>query len=139
MQGIAKGSGLSMNDVIAAQFIEIVSGNPKSTFANLPIQACSQLFALSDATADGSIFFARNYDFPNFLQPMQVVREEKPSEGYRTLMLSQYVMAGAHIGLNEKGLALGNQLWKNLEESPFRLSAHRFPSPINITRMLGNL
>ncbi len=47
---------------------------------------------------------------------MQVVREEKPSEGYRTLMLSQYVMAGAHIGLNEKGLALGinyGRTWKN--------------------------
>ncbi|HMF31436.1 MAG TPA: C45 family peptidase [Candidatus Lokiarchaeia archaeon] len=118
MQGIARGAGLSMGMVYGTQFIEIFSGNPKSTFVNPPIQACSQLFALPEATADGSMFFARNNDFPNILQPIQLLREETPTDGYRTLTMSYLTMAGAHIGVNERGLAIGEDYGRTWKKHP---------------------
>jgi hypothetical protein len=124
MRGMARGTGLSMSLIYGTQFIEIFSGNPKSTFKNLPIQACSQLFALPEVTADGSQFFARNNDFPNILQPIQLLREETPTDGLRTLTMSYLTMAGAHIGLNERGLAIGEDYGRAWRTRPldYRLS-----------------
>ncbi|MFW9876969.1 MAG: hypothetical protein ACFFG0_28070 [Candidatus Thorarchaeota archaeon] len=59
----------------------MISGDPKSIYENPPIQACSMFVALSGATLDHSMVFRRKYDFPNVLQPFQVVCEEISEEG----------------------------------------------------------
>jgi predicted choloylglycine hydrolase len=123
MMAINRGARLKGNLIYGAHFLEVLSGNPKSVYVSPPIQACSMIFALSSATSDGSILFGRNYDFPNVLQPFQVVREENPDCGYKNINFTQYPLAGCHMAINEKGLAIGynyGRSWKN-EPLDFRL------------------
>ncbi|MHA1384745.1 MAG: hypothetical protein ACTSR3_13410 [Candidatus Helarchaeota archaeon] len=65
MMGIAKGASIGKNFTYGMHYIEIYTGNPKST-SYVP-QGCTMLFALPPVTSDKSIIFARNYDFPKKL------------------------------------------------------------------------
>jgi len=123
MMALRKGAGIKRGIIYGAHFIEVMSGDPKSIYKNPPIQACSMIFALPEATSDNSMIFGRNYDFPNVLQPFQVVREEIPEKGYRNINFTQYPLIGCHMGMNEKGLAIGynyGRAWKK-EPLDFRL------------------
>ncbi|MFW9946808.1 MAG: C45 family autoproteolytic acyltransferase/hydrolase [Candidatus Odinarchaeota archaeon] len=123
MMALSKGAEIRRGIIYGAHFIEVMSGDPKSIYKNPPIQACSMIFALPESTSDNSMIFGRNYDFPNVLQPFQVVREELPEKGYRNISLTQYPLAGCHMGMNEKGLAIGynyGRAWKK-EPLDFRL------------------
>ncbi len=123
MMALRKGAGIKRGIIYGAHFIEVMSGDPKSIYKNPPIQACSMIFALPEATPDNSMIFGRNYDFPNVLQPFQVIREEIPENGYRNINFTQYPLTGCHMGINEKGLAIGynyGRAWKK-EPLDFRL------------------
>ncbi len=123
MMALRKGAGIKRGIIYGAHFIEVMSGDPKSIYKNPPIQACSMIFALPEATSDNSMIFGRNYDFPNVLQPFQVIREEIPENGYRNINFTQYPLTGCHMGINEKGLAIGynyGRAWKK-EPLDFRL------------------
>jgi len=123
MMALRKGAGIKRGIIYGAHFIEVMSGDPKSIYKNPPIQACSMIFALPEATSDNSMIFGRNYDFPNVLQPFQVVREEIPENGYKNINFTQYPLTGCHMGMNEKGLAIGynyGRAWKK-EPLDFRL------------------
>jgi isopenicillin-N N-acyltransferase-like protein len=123
MIALSKGAGISKGLIYGGHFIEVVSGDPKSIYKNPPIPACSMIFALHEATLEDLIVFGRNYDFPNVLQPFQVVREEKPENGYKNLNFTQYPLVGSHMGLNEKGLAIGYNFGRSWKKEPldFRL------------------
>ena len=123
MIALSKGAGIKGNILYGSHFIEIMSGNPKSLYKNPPVQACSMIFALPEATSDNSMIFGRNYDFPNVLQPFQVTREEVPDNGYRNINLTQYPLTGCHMGINEKGLTIGYNYGRSWKKEPldFRL------------------
>ncbi|MFX0008039.1 MAG: hypothetical protein ACFFAV_15130, partial [Candidatus Hermodarchaeota archaeon] len=103
LNALSKASSLSNRLLYGAHFIEVMSGNPNSLYKNPPVQTCSMIFALPKATSNNTMIFGRNYDFPNVLQPFQVVREEVPDTGYSNLNFTQYPLIGCHMGLNEKG------------------------------------
>lgn len=123
MMALRKGAGIKRGIIYGAHFIEVMSGDPKSIYKNPPIQACSMIFALPEATSDNSMIFGRNYDFPNVLQPFQVIREEIPENGYRNINFTQYPLTGCHMGMNEKGLAIGYNYGRAWRKEPldFRL------------------
>jgi hypothetical protein len=123
LNALGKAANIGARLNYGIHFIEVMSGNPKSLYKNPPVQACSMIFALPEATSDNSMIFGRNYDFPNVLQPFQVVREEIPDDGYKNINFTQYPLAGCHMGLNEKGLAIGYNYGRSWKEKPldFRL------------------
>ena len=123
MIAISKASDIKERIIYGAHFIEVMSGDPKSIYKNPPIQACSMIFALPEATANESLIFGRNYDFPNVLQPFQVVREEEPDTGYKNINFTQFPLTGCHMGINEKGLAIGYNYGRSWKKKPldFRL------------------
>ncbi|UCC19137.1 MAG: linear amide C-N hydrolase [Promethearchaeota archaeon] len=123
IDNLSKASGISSRLLYGAHFIEVMSGNPKSLYKNPPVQECSMIFAVPDATSDNSMIFGRNYDFPNVLQPFQVVREEHPDNGFKNINFTQYPLIGSHMGLNEKGLAIGYNYGRSWKKEPldFRL------------------
>jgi hypothetical protein len=123
LNALGKAAEIGGKLVYGIHFIEVMSGNPKSLYKNPPVQACSMVFALPSATSDNLLIFGRNYDFPNVLQPFQMVREEVPDDAYRNLNFTQYPLAGCHMGLNEKGLAIGYNYGRSWKENPldFRL------------------
>ena len=123
MMALSKAAEIKKGIIFGGHFIEIMSGDPKSLYKNPPVQACSMIFAIPDATLDKSMIFGRNYDFPNVLQPFQVVREESPDIGYKNLNFTQYPLIGCHMGINEKGLAIGYNYGRSWKKEPldFRL------------------
>ncbi|MFW9880826.1 MAG: C45 family autoproteolytic acyltransferase/hydrolase, partial [Candidatus Thorarchaeota archaeon] len=123
LNALSKGAKIKASLIYGGHFIEVLSGNPNSLYKNPPVQSCSMIFALPGATSENSLIFGRNYDFPNVLQPFQVVREEIPNEGYKSLNLTQYPLVGCHMGLNEKGLAIGYNYGRSWKKEPldFRL------------------
>ncbi len=136
MMGIAKGAKLSKNFTYGLHFVEIYSGNPKTT-SYIP-QGCTMLFALPPATADNSLLFARNYDFPNVLQPYQMVRVDEPDDKLKTICITQYILAGTHMGMNEKGLAIAINYARTWEKYPDDFRFKGVPSTLLVQEALEN-
>ncbi|TKJ22049.1 MAG: hypothetical protein CEE43_07485 [Promethearchaeota archaeon Loki_b32] len=123
MKALSRAAEIKGRLIYGVYFIEVMSGDPKSLYKNPPVQACSMIFALPEATSDKLMIFGRNYDFPNVLQPFQVVREEIPDNAYKNLNFTQYPFIGCHMGMNEKGLAIGYNYGRSWKKKPldFRL------------------
>ncbi len=123
MKALSRAAEIKGRLIYGVHFIEVMSGDPKSLYKNPPVQACSMIFALPEATSDKLMIFGRNYDFPNVLQPFQVVREEIPDNAYNNLNFTQYPFTGCHMGINEKGLAIGYNYGRSWKKEPldFRL------------------
>lgn len=137
MQGMAKGAQIPMGIMCAIQFIETFTGNPKTSYVNPPVQACSQLIALPEATADKSLWIARNYDFPNILQPYQFVRQETPEDGgFKTLSMAQLSMVSTHMGVNEKGLAIALNYGRAWKKQPLDYRFKGVPSTMLVQEAL---
>lgn len=123
MKALSRAAEIKGRLIYGVHFIEVMSGDPKSLYKNPPVQACSMIFALPEATPDKLMIFGRNYDFPNVLQQFQVVREEIPDNAYKNLNFTQYPFTGCHMGMNEKGLAIGYNYGRSWKKEPldFRL------------------
>ncbi len=138
MLGIAEGAGVGKNLIYGMHFIEIMSGNPRTSYAEPLIQAaCSMLFALPPATASDEFIFGRNYDFPIILQPYQMVRIETPSDGrYKTITMSQFPLAGTHAGMNEKGLVVGYNYGRSWKQEPLDYRKEGVPTMLIMQEIL---
>lgn len=66
MISIGMAAEIKRSILYGAHYIEVMSGDPKSIYKNPPTQACSMIFALSEATADGSMFFGQSMTFLMF-------------------------------------------------------------------------
>ncbi|MFX1600941.1 MAG: C45 family autoproteolytic acyltransferase/hydrolase [Promethearchaeota archaeon] len=136
MLAISKGANLKKKIIFGGHFMEVIAGNPKSTYKNPPIQACSMIFALPETTSDNSLIFGRNYDFPNVLQPFQVVREERPDNGYKNINFTQYALTGCHMGLNDRGLAIGYNYGRSWKKDPLDFKLKGVPATFIIQEAL---
>lgn len=108
VRGLAAGLGISEGLAWGVQFLEIVFCEAGSSLVPPAPGGCTQLHVQPRASASGSPLLGRNYDFPNILQPFQLVRRERPTESGRfaSLAVGQSALAGAHQGVNEAGLAV---------------------------------
>ncbi|MFW9942488.1 MAG: C45 family autoproteolytic acyltransferase/hydrolase [Candidatus Thorarchaeota archaeon] len=136
MMSLGTAAHIRRTIIYGAHFMEVMSGDPKSIYKNPPVQACSMIFALPEATADNSMIFGRNYDFPNVLQPFQVVREEIPDEGYKNLNFTQYPLTGCHMGMNEKGLAIGYNYGRSWKKHPLDFKLKGVPGTFIVQEVL---
>ncbi|MEW5945144.1 MAG: C45 family peptidase [bacterium] len=115
LSGTALGLGIAERLLWGVHYLEIMLCE-----AGKSLKApggCTQLHVQPGAAADGKPLMGRNYDFPNFLRPYQIVRREFPSERGRlaTITVTQAPLVGAHQGINETGLAAAAnnaRLWK---------------------------
>jgi len=136
MISIGKAADIRRNILYGAHFMEVISGDPKSIYKNPPVQACSMIFALPEATLDDSMIFGRNYDFPNVLQPFQVVREESPEDGYRNINFTQYPLTGCHMGMNEECLAIGYNYGRSWKKEPLDFKLKGVPGTFIVQQVL---
>ena len=136
MISIGKAAAIKRNIIYGAHFLEVMSGDPKSIYKNPPVQACSMIFALPEATSDDSMIFGRNYDFPNVLQPFQVVREESPEDGYKNINFTQYPLTGCHMGMNEEGLAIGYNYGRSWKKEPLDFKLKGVPGTFIVQEVL---
>ena len=117
VRGISEGLDIPHGYTWGLQFLEVLFCEAGSSMVPPGPNGCTVVMATPEATRAGGMLVGRNYDFPNLLQPFQVVRRETPSERgrYATLTVTQVPLAGAHQGLNERGLAVtanNARLWR---------------------------
>jgi len=136
MKALCKGANIKKGIIYGAHFLEVMSGNPKSMYKNPPVPACSMIFALPEATIDKTIIFGRNYDFPNILQPFQVVRREIPDDGYKNLNFTQFPLIGCHMGVNEKGVAIGYNYGRSWKQEPLDFRLKGVPGTFIVQKVL---
>ncbi|MFA6449470.1 MAG: C45 family peptidase [bacterium] len=123
--GLAQGLDIKKNYAWGLQYAEILFCLAGNSLA-FPTTGCTQVHATPKATADGKPYSGRNYDFPNMLQPYQIVRRETPSEKDRfaTMTVTQVASCGAHEGINEAGLlvaANNNRAWMKQDYDKFAI------------------
>jgi isopenicillin-N N-acyltransferase-like protein len=112
MAGIAEGSGLELEDVLALNLrTEMMFGVPHATgftpWAGGQPRAgeCTAIVALPEATADGHTLIAQNWDWKPAMRDTTVLLVEAPDQGPA---FASVVEAGlvAKTGLNEAGIGL---------------------------------
>jgi len=140
LKGISKGANITVSLNYGLHLLEIIAGDPNTLYKNPPKNnstGCTMLFACPEATKDGELIYARNYDFPRVLQPFQMVRIEEPDDGrYKNITLTQYPYVGAHIGLNEKGLVIGYNYGRCWKKDPLDFRLEGIPGTILVQELI---
>jgi predicted choloylglycine hydrolase len=98
ISGMAEGAETSENILYFLNLLEMLYGDVRF-YLNMQCTA----FLIN---SNGNLYAAKNYDFPNFLGPHQIVRISYPKNRYATLSLTQSFIIGNHNGINEHGLTI---------------------------------
>ncbi len=138
LTGIEKGADISHSMALLSQVFEIINGLPKFVYKNAPKEtvACSFIGATKPATIGGETIIGRNYDFPNVLEHIQLLKKEFPDNGYAHIALTQLPLVGNHVAMNEKGLVIClnyGRCWKQRDFNP-----HGVPSTIIVQEVIEN-
>lgn len=96
--GMAEGAGIPENVLYFLNLLEILYGDVRF-YLNMQ---CTAFLVNSEK----NLYAAKNYDFPNFLGPHQIVRANYPKNRFATLSLTQSFIIGNHNGMNEHGLTI---------------------------------
>lgn len=107
LAGIAKGSKLDLKTIYLVNAFE-----PMLSFISdveIPsISACSAIAVAPKRSAMNKPMVARNFDYERSVEPYIIVRESRPSRGFRSIEMTLAPMAGSVDGINEKGLCVVN-------------------------------
>ncbi|TFF88289.1 MAG: linear amide C-N hydrolase, partial [Promethearchaeota archaeon] len=68
----------------------------------------------------------------------QMVRQSKPDDGYKNICLTQYPLAGTHMGMNEKGLVVGINYARTWEKYPDDFSFKGVPPTLIAQEVIEN-
>ena len=109
MQGMADGSGMSFDDICVLTTMPAV-------FNVLVEDACCEISLWGDATVDGMLYHVRSFDWdlyfddpvtgtPLYENIVMIVRD--PDDGYASLAPELAGAIGSWHGINEKGIAVG--------------------------------
>lgn len=105
MLGLAEGAGVHPRTVYLVQGAELLLGAVDWRVGPPPFAACSAA-AVTRSRARGGPLLHHNFDYPEFVRPLLVVRESRPARGNRSLEITATAFSGAVDGVNEQGLAI---------------------------------
>ncbi len=105
LEGIAQGSGLPLRSLCILNALEaLISAVAGRTVP--AAGACSALAVRGPAADGGEPVVARNFDYMPAIQPLFVMRESAPRNGFRSLEFAVAPQAGSIDGVNEQGLCI---------------------------------
>lgn len=105
MLGLAEGAGVPPRIVYFVQGAEVLLAAVDWHVRPPPLAACSAV-AVTGSRARGGPLVHHNFDYPELVRPLLVVRESRPARGHASLEITATALAGAVDGVNEKGLAI---------------------------------
>ncbi len=117
MLGLAEGAGVPPRIVYLVQGAEVLLATVDWRVRPPPLAACSAV-ALTPSRARGGPLVHHNFDYPELVRPLLVVRESRPVRGHASLELTAAALAGAVDGVNEKGLAIAYNYAFPTDSSP---------------------
>jgi hypothetical protein len=114
LAGLAEGSGVRLEALYLLNGLEAfmcsLSGNLTSAASAMAAasvaSACSAVAVRSSRSASGAPIIARNFDYLPLVQPYYVLRECRPSGGFRSIEFTAAPLVGTIDGINERGLCV---------------------------------
>ncbi len=106
LKGISIGSGVNEKSIMLLNALEPLMASLDGKTVNAPIGACSSVAIRGDKSANSNALLAHNFDYLPALQQFYILRECKPTNGYRALEFGLAPLAGAVDGINEHGLSI---------------------------------
>lgn len=101
MQGLAAGSGYSIDHFLLFNQLELLFGQRQ-----VPFSSASSLMIPARFSASEEPLLIRNFDAPHFLRAFNLLRESSSDQGQDTLELTLMPSVGAHSGMNEAGVVI---------------------------------
>jgi hypothetical protein len=117
MLGLAEGAGVPPRIVYLVQGAEVLLAAVDWRVRPPPFAACSAV-AVTASRGRGGPLVHHNFDYPELVHPLLVVRESRPVRGHASLELTATALAGAIDGVNEKGLAIAYNYAFPTDSSP---------------------
>lgn len=106
LEGISDGAGLPLRSVCLMNAMEAFLSAMEGRTLPAPLAACSAVVVCGTYAEKGEPIVAKNFDYLPLVQPFYILRESRPSGGWRSLEFTVAPMAGAVDGVNEKGLCI---------------------------------
>lgn len=105
IQGMAEGSGLSLDEAYLLQLRAEIGVVTETGLAEEPGDECTSYAVLPEATDDGNAMIGQNADLPDFYREVGIVAEMQFDDMPSILML---LPAGqvSYIGINDRGMGV---------------------------------
>jgi hypothetical protein len=105
LQGISCGSGVPLWRLALLNALEPVLSDLSGCVTGLEA-GCSAVAVGPERSGGHGVILAHNFDYLPMVQRFYCIRDERPTDGLRSLQFSMAPMAGAIDGINEAGLAV---------------------------------
>lgn len=122
MRGLVDGlnNDVTYEEIVAGNALGDVFGAIRAFMDNyLNVDFCSLTAAWGDATADGEMLVARNFDYMNIFHDYNYVAIVKPDSGHAFVHTGITGLIGTHVGMNENGLT-GSLAYNSSYDSDMR-------------------
>jgi isopenicillin-N N-acyltransferase-like protein len=109
MRGVAKGGGLSLDNVAALNaryeliYSQYAAINQERS-AHVPAGGCTAFAVTPDASSDGHLWLGQNWDW--FPQVRGIVLKARYEDGFTVAAFTEAGIVGGKIGMNSAGLGL---------------------------------
>ncbi|MCS7151149.1 MAG: C45 family peptidase [Endomicrobia bacterium] len=134
IKGIAEGAKVDLSDLYVIQSIEVMADDvryfvEKSEVATTAaikrcdflIFGCSSICVLQNVIRSPQMIVGKNFDYLNDFSSDHLVRISKPRNGYKSIEITYKQIAGAHDGMNEKGLVVLYNYGLSTEKTQIRI------------------
>ncbi len=108
IRGISDGSKTDLKDLYFIQAIEVMADEIKYFVKEESpnVFGCSSICVLPQSHRCSSLIVAKNFDYLTEFSTDHIVRISQPKNGYKSIEVTYKQIAGAHDGMNEKGLVV---------------------------------
>lgn len=131
IKGISAGAKVNLADLYVIQSIEILADDIKYFVEDVTdtvlIQnlffpfGCSSICILQNIFKSPQMIIGKNFDYLNDFSSDHIVRISKPKNGYKSIEVTYKQLAGAHDGMNEKGLVVLYNYGLSIEKTQIRI------------------
>lgn len=127
IKGISDGAKTSLADLYVIQSIEVMADDVRYFIEGqqengvLPTFGCSSICILQNVFKSPQMIIGKNFDYINDFHTDHIVRISKPKDGYKSIEVTYKQLAGAHDGMNEKGLVVLYNYGLSKEKTQIRI------------------
>lgn len=123
IKGISDGAETDITDLYVIQSVEVMADDI-SYFVDTEaknIFGCSSVCVLQNMLYSSHIVVGKNFDYFSEFSNDHIVRISQPKKGYKSIEVTYKQLAGAHDGMNEKGLVVLYNYGLSIEKPQTRI------------------
>ncbi|MCS7227539.1 MAG: C45 family peptidase [Endomicrobia bacterium] len=124
IKGISDGAETDISELYVIQSIEIMADDVSYFLAKkyiTPLYGCSSICVLQNMLYSPQMVIGKNFDYLSEFKNDHIVRISHPVNGYKSIEITYKQIAGAHDGINEKGLVVLYNYGLSIEKTQTRI------------------